>query len=320
MKHPDPLRVGVLGLLGLVLVVLAVFRVDDLPFLGGRATYTAVFADASGLKEGDPVEISGIEVGSVSSIGIAKTQVEVAFRIDDGVRLGQDSRAAVKVGSLLGSKYLEIVPAGTGRLPDDGVIPLGRTTPAYDIVEAFAELTETTEEIDKEAVASALDTISETFRGSTGDTRGVVRGLADLSATVADRDQEVRELLSRARRTTTELAGRRSDIDTLLRSTNLLLGELDARRDAIRGLLTTTTALSQQLRGLVSDNQATLTPALRDLQVVVASLEQRQDDLRATLTNMEIFSRVFTNTVGSGPWFDAIIPNLPTRISLGGNR
>lgn len=319
MKRPDPLRVGLLGLLALVLVVIGIFRIDDLPFSGSRTTYTAQFADASGLRSGDPVEISGVKVGSVTSIGIEKTQVLVEFRVDGEIRLGSDSSAAVKVGSLLGSKYLEIEPAGDGRL-EDGVIELARTKPAYDIVEAFAELTETTEDIDKVAVARALDTISETFRGSTGDTRGVIRGLADLSATVADRDQEVRELLQHARATTTELAGRRGDISKLLRNTSLLLGELGERRDAIHRLLTTTSTLSRQLRGLVADSQGTLTPALRDLQVVVASLDERQDELRATLKNMEIFSRVFTNTLGSGPWFDAVIPNLPTRISIGGGR
>jgi phospholipid/cholesterol/gamma-HCH transport system substrate-binding protein len=320
MRRRDPLRAGVLGVLVLAALVLAVFRIDALPIGGRTTTYRAELTDAGGLEAGDPVEVSGIEVGSVSGIDVDRTHVVVSFRVDHDVRLGRTSRAAVKVGSLLGAKYLELEPAGPGRLEGGAVIPLSRTTPAYDIVEAFEQLTTTTEEIDKAVVARALDAVSSTFRGTGEDVRGAVRGLADLSATIADRDAEVRELLAHARGTTQVLAERRGDVRALLRSTDLLLAELDARRDAIRRLLTTTSALTRELDGLVADNERTLTPALRELRGVVAVLEGRQKQLRSTLRNMEIFTRVFTNTIGSGPWFDALISNIPTRISLGGDR
>lgn len=320
-RRRDPLFAALLGIVVIAVLVIGVFRVDALPFGSSRTTtYRAEFSDAGGLKPGDPVEISGIKVGTVRDIEVSSTHVLISFGVRHDIRLGGGSHAAVKVGSLLGAKYLEVEPSGTGRMDDGATIPLARTTPAYDIVEAFSQLTETAEEIDKNKVAQALDTITNTFRDSPAQIRGAMSGLADLSATIADRDSEVKDLLRHARVTTAVLAQRRGDIGDLLVSSRRLLAELDGRRAAIHRLLVTTTALADQLDGLVSDNQATLTPALNQLHGVVAMLQARQDQLRMTVKNMEIFTRVFTNTVGSGPWFDAIIPNLPTRVSIGSSK
>lgn len=314
----DPLSVAVLGLVMIAVLVLGAFRLDQLPFGSGRTeTYRAAFTDAGGLKDGDPVEVSGIKVGTVRQITVSRTHVVIEFRVRHAIRLGEESRAAVKVGSLLGAKYLDIDPRGGGRLDAGALIPLERTTPAYDIVAAFAQLTETAEDIDKKAVAEALDTITSAFQDSPQEIRGAVRGLADLSTVIAERDDEVKELLRHARVTTEVLAERRGDIRKLLSASDLLLGELGGRREAIDRLLTTTSELARQLDGLVAENQATLAPALKQLHSVVAVLNARQAQLGLTIKNMENFTRVFINTVGTGPWFDGLIPNLPTRISIG---
>ncbi|MCW2786536.1 MAG: transporter substrate-binding protein [Marmoricola sp.] len=317
----DPLVIGLIGILGIAVVLIGLFRLDDLPFVNsGQVGYRADFTDAGGLRTGDPVEISGIRVGAVRRIDIAANHVVIEFRVGGPVRLGSTTTAGIKVGSLLGAKYLEVEPHGSGRLAHGATIPLARTTAAYDVVEAFSQLTETAGAIDKKRVAQALDTIATTFAGSPSHVRGVLHGLATFSAAIASRDTEVKELLRHARGTTEVLARRRGDIGHLVSATNQVLAELATRRTAIHRLLVTTTALADQLDGVVTDNQATLNPALRDLHGVVTLLAQRQHQLGETVRNLDVFLRVFTNTLGSGRWFDAIIPNVGTAITLGGAR
>lgn len=315
------LRAAVIGILIVAGIVIAALHVDQLPLIGrSGSTYQAAFTDAGGLKAGDPVEVSGIPSGQVTGISIGRAQIIVHFTLDSSIRLGSRTRAAIKIGTLLGAKFLDVEPSGPGRLASDALIPLRRTTPAYDIVAAFSTLTTTTEKIDRQAVAQAMDTIATTFANSPHAVHDSLRGLAAFSQTIASRNQQIADLLHHARVTTGLLAERRGDIVALMRASTQFLAEIQARRAAVVRLLDDTSALFAQLRALIAENQAALTPALGEVHTVLTTLASHQAELRTIVRNMDLFVRLFTNTLGSGPWFDSVIPNLPTHASLGGGR
>lgn len=308
-----PAIVGLVGIATCVLLLVGSMQIGNLPFDRGT-TVQADFVDASGLSTGDPVEVAGVRVGDVEDITIEGDHVRVSFTIDPVVKLGGSTAAAVRVGSLLGSKYLEVTPAGAGTL--DGVIPTGRTDPAYDVVAAFGDLTKTVDAIDSKQLASALDAVSDTFEGSGPDVRAAVKGLSRLSRTVASRDTEIRRLLDHSATLTSSLADSRDDIGTLVHDASLLLREVDKRREAIDGVVEHSAQLATQLRGLVKDNQATIGPALDDLDTVVTLLQKKQKNLALTVHRLAVFARVFNNTIGSGPWFDSYLGNIPDSVKL----
>ena len=78
---------------------------------GSRRVYTVVFRDVAGLKVGDPVQVLGIEKGSVSGIDLAGDHVEVKVVLDRDFRPTQDTRFAVRSISYLGGdRYLMVTP------------------------------------------------------------------------------------------------------------------------------------------------------------------------------------------------------------------
>ena len=91
---------------------------------------------------------------------------------------------------------------------------------------------------------------------------------------------------------------------------NLLLQELNARRDAIHALLINTQALSDQLRGLVADNEKTIGPLLDSLDKILTLLKNNEDSLDRGISLLGPFYRVFNNVIGNGRWFDNYIQNL----------
>ena len=310
-------RAGVIGLVVTALLVLGIQRLDVLLALGSdRAEVVAYFTDSSGLVEGDRVEVAGIPVGAVSDVRIDGPRIEVVARLDQDVHLGSGTEAAIKVGNLLGSKYLELVPQGDGML--SGPIPLERTDPAYDVVEAVSDLTGTVQDIDATRLGRALQTVADTFDGAGPDVRRAVDGLSALSRTVASRDNALRLLFTDTEQVVASLDGSREDLSRFVRSASLLLDEVDRQRGTIRLLIVHSTELSEQLRGLVADNEEALEPALRDLERVTDLLHDRQDKLRRTVHNLATFSRVFIDTIGSGPWFDSYIANAPDTLSTTG--
>ncbi|HEY6739571.1 MAG TPA: MlaD family protein [Actinopolymorphaceae bacterium] len=307
----NPLVAGIVGLALVAGLIYAAFNAQDLPLIGGGTTYAAQFTEAGGLRVDDEVRVAGVKVGKVEAVELDGDHVRVAFRVtDDDLRLGSTTGAAIKIKTLLGRKYLALEPSGPGRLDPETEIPRTRTVAPYDVVEAFSDLTTTTEQIDTARLAKALDTLAATFRDTPEEVRASLSGLSRLSKVIAERDHELRTLLKRANTVSKVLSDRNTELVKLVRDGDLLLREIERRRDLIHRLLVNARTLSRQVRGLVRDNQAQLEPALKRLDSVVTLLRRNQDDLDKSIERLAPFVRVFANTVGTGPWFDTYIPNL----------
>jgi phospholipid/cholesterol/gamma-HCH transport system substrate-binding protein len=113
------------------------------------------------------------------------------------------------------------------------------------------------------------------------------------------------------------LSDRDQDIGTLMTSSDELLRGVVARREAVHELLVSTSKLSTELTALVRESRADLKPALSNLKSVVDVLRKNQNNLDNSLRLMAPFYRVFTNVLGSGPWFDTWVSNLPPGPALG---
>ena len=77
---------------------------------------TANFSSVSGLRAGAQVEIAGVRVGHVASIRLGDDGVTaiVTLRVNSNVKLTDDVIASVKTAGLIGDKYIDLAPGGTG--------------------------------------------------------------------------------------------------------------------------------------------------------------------------------------------------------------
>ncbi|MFC4147374.1 MCE family protein [Micromonospora mangrovi] len=322
-RDRNPVVVGAVGLTLIVAALLGAFQLDRLADLTGRA-YRAAFHDASGLTVGNEVRVAGVRVGKVTAVELARdttSYVRVRFRVDDdSVRLGDRTGATIRIKTVLGQKYLALAPAGPGRLPEGGQIPLARTAAPFDVVQAVSGLADTLDKVDTDQLAAAFTTLSRTFADTPGSVNASLVGLSRLSRSVAGRDAELRTLLGRAREVTAVLATRDEEFRKLVTDGEALLTEVSRRRDAIHKLLVGTDELATQLSGLVTDNRARLGPALAKLRDVVAILQRNRDELEQTIRRMGPFVTAFANVVGNGRWFDSYVSGLlqPYQPTTGG--
>ncbi len=317
-RERNPVIIGAVSLAVIALMVLAAFNADKLPLIGGGDTYYASFTEAGGLKANDEVRIAGVRVGKVKKVDLDGDHVRVQFLIDSGADFGNATGAAIKVKTLLGAMYLALQPKGQGQLPEGSTIPASRTTSPYDVVQAFSGLAQRSERINTDQLAKALNTMADLTENTPKEFRSALVGLSDLSQNIAARDQQLNTLLTNMKKVSTVLGDRSGDLVTLMRDGDKLFRALAARRDAVHNLLTATSQLSVQLTGLVKDTRADLKPALDHLFNVVQVLEKNQNNLDNSLRLMAPFYRVFANTLGTGPWFDTYIQNLPPVPAVGG--
>jgi phospholipid/cholesterol/gamma-HCH transport system substrate-binding protein len=303
------LRLGAITLVVMLLVMAASFNLSKFPGFGGTV-YRAEFSDASGLRSGNVVQVGGIRVGRVEEVELEGNKVLVSFEVDNDVEFGEDSRASIEVLNLLGEKFLELTPEGTGQLDEDTVIPVSRTESAYDIVEVFGDLTTTTERIDTGQLEKALDTVSGTMNASAPEVHSTFEGISRLSRTVASRDAEIRSLLKSSRSVSALLADRSTDIVRLMDRSDLVFQEVERRKQAIHRLLVNARILADELRGLARDNQAEIGPALQEVDDLLDMLIRKEKQLKATLHAVGPYSAILGNIIGTGPWFDAYVYNL----------
>ncbi|MGP4000573.1 MCE family protein [Streptomyces sp. 8N706] len=309
-RERNPVTIGAIGVTTIALTIAAAFNIQDLPLIGNGEQYSAAFSEASGLKSGDEVRIAGVKVGKVDEVDLDGDHVKVTFRLKGEPEFGTRTGAAIRVKTILGAKYLSLEPKGPGQLEPGSEIPLNRTVSAYDVVQAFSDLTKTNERIDTKQLATAMNTIATTFKDSPAEVKASIEGLSRLSRTVASRDQALRDLLGHANGVTGVLSDRSEELIKLMDDGDALFKEISNRRKAIHALLTNAAALGVQLSGLVEDNRKQIGPALSRLGAVVAMLQRNEKSLDRSIKLLAPYARVFTNTLSNGRWFDSYIQNM----------
>lgn len=132
--------VGLFLIVGVFALGWISIRLGQMQVLGmsGYRVY-ADFASVGGLKEGASVEIAGVKIGRVEKISLVDYQARVTMRIDDGVKLQEDTIASIKTKGLIGEKFMRLSPGGS-----DAIIPAGgvirETEPPVDLEELIGSV------------------------------------------------------------------------------------------------------------------------------------------------------------------------------------
>lgn len=316
-RERNPVIIGAVSLAVIAAMILTAFRAQDLPLIGGGDTFYAAFSEAGGLKPNDEVRIAGVRVGKVESVELDGNHVKVTFRVKTDSEFGDQTRAAIKVKTLLGAMFLALEPAGPGQLDNGSEIPEERTSSPYDVVDAFSGLAETSDKIDTDQLAQSLTTLADLTRNTPEEFKQALDGVSALSSNIAARDGQINSLLANLKRVSTVLHDRDQDIVGLMKDSDVLFRALVKRRQAVHNLLVSTSTLSKELTALVKQSRADLKPALTHLESVVQVLNKNEDNLDNSLRLMAPFYRVFANTLGNGPWFDTYIQNMPPAPQVG---
>jgi phospholipid/cholesterol/gamma-HCH transport system substrate-binding protein len=304
------IRAGVIGVILIVLVIAIGLQPERLLQYATAIRYQALFGEAGGLAVGNDVTVSGIKVGSVSSIELDNGDALVGFTIDSRYALGSETTAHVRTGTLLGERVLALESAGTGTLDPRQTIPVTRTSSPYSLTDAVSELTANTAATNTESLNQSLDTLAATLDQIAPQLGPAFDGVSRLSQSLNNRNQSLAELLKTAGDVTGILSERSEQVNTLILNANDLLAVLNERRQAIVSLLANTSAVSRELTGLVADNEAELAPTLERLNRVNAMLEKNRENLAKALPGATKYYLTQGEIVANGAYYNALIPNI----------
>jgi phospholipid/cholesterol/gamma-HCH transport system substrate-binding protein len=307
-EERNPALIGAIGIGLTAATVVAAMNFDKLPLINQTREYSAQFAEAGGLVPGAPVQISGMRVGQVESVGLDGPRVVVEFNVEKGVQLGERSEAAIRTKTVLGAKILVLAPRGDGELT--GPIPIDRTTSAYQLPDAIGDLTMTISGLDTDELSRSMDVLSDTFKDTPPALKVALQGVSRFSDTINRRDDQLRRLLENANDVTSVLAERSDQVVSLVADTNALLASLREQSAALDEISTNISAFAQQLKGFIADNRDTFKPAIDKLNGVLAIVDNRKAEVQKVVKQLNTYLMSLGESASAGPFFKSYISNL----------
>jgi len=146
------LRVGIFVLVGLAILVAGIFYVTaGAGLIGPKYRLLTYLPEVDNLQTGAPVDIDGVEVGNVQSIGLTPHPTDRDHSITLVMRINKkfqdqirsDSTASLVTAGLLGNRYVTISRGLTGSvIPSGGVVPGAEEKAIQEVVERSADLME----------------------------------------------------------------------------------------------------------------------------------------------------------------------------------
>ncbi|HLS76741.1 MAG TPA: MlaD family protein [Nocardia sp.] len=305
VERHDPLRLGAVAVALLTVLVLGVVGISRIGF--GKVTYEAEFAQAAQLTPGDQVSTAGVPIGTVESLRLDGDRVLVRMSIDRDVDLGAQTRASIKLTTLLGSRYVDIAPAGEGSVPDRR-IRLSHTSVPYDLQTALQNATTTFEQVDADRIADSMAVLADQLQGAPALVPDMLRNIENLSGVIADRRDQLGTLLASTEELTTAIRDQQLTLGRMVNQGAVLVGELNTRIEALGRLIDASSTLIQRLDEMLGEQQSQIVRLLTDLERLVGALSARQDVLRSTLEILPVPVRNFTNALGSANALDFNAP------------
>ena len=230
---------------------------------GKTASYSAVFTDVYGLREGDDVRMAGVRVGRVEKIDIEGKLAKVSFIVQQEQRLFGNTVASVTYQNIVGQRYLGLSLGQEGTrnlLPPGSVIPPERTEPSFDVtalLDGYEPLFSLFNPRDADNLTKA---VIQSLQGATSSLATLVSQTSTLTDTFAGRDQALGDTITNLNKVVASLAAQNDNLDGVITQTGDMVSELDRRRPE---LVSSAGSLARVL-GRLSTSVVDVYPAARE--------------------------------------------------------
>ena len=326
-RERDPLRVGIVSLIGLALLLGLVFEFKKFPFIAGTYTLKAEFADAAGLNTANDVRIAGIKVGRVAHVQLERDRVLVTLAIQKGIDVPRDATAEISLKTILGTKFVVIHATSNGApLKPGSTIPLAQTSIPYEIYQIGNATVDLLTDVNGKQLNDAFAALADATKDPHRNLARTLQGAAKVLNTLGGKRASIDTVLSKGAQILQTLDASSPQITSILEHANVVMEVLSRRRATVQALLRNTDALAAQLGGLIKEKRPELDTILTDLHatlgIVDASLAQLEEAVRLLGPSTEAFARIFHNGRWAGICIYALEANvlpppLPSSIEVG---
>ncbi|OBI40119.1 virulence factor Mce family protein [Mycobacterium colombiense] len=301
---------GTLVKLSIFSVVLLIFTVMIIVVFGQMRFdrtngYSAEFTNVSGLRAGQFVRASGVEVGKVDKVELVDggKRARVKFNVDRSVQLYQSTTAQIRYLDLIGNRYLEI-KRGQGEgadkvLPAGGFIPLARTQPALDLDALIGGFKPLFRALDPQKVNTIASSLVTVFQGQGGTINDILDNTAQLTSQLGERDQAIGEVIKNLNIVLDTTVRHRQQFDQTINNLEVLITGLKDHKEQLAGGTAHISNAAGTVADLLAEDRGLLHKTINYLDAVQQPLIDQQDQLQDYLKKVPTALNMIGRAIGS---------------------
>ena len=300
----NEVKIGILAVVAILLAFWGFKFIQGSNLFSSSVTYYVDYKDVAGLTVGTPVQISGVNVGSVNEIRLdqVKKLVVVKLEVRKNVNVPVGTQAYISTVSLLGEKAVQLEydkPCfGDGDCAEDGSYLEGTSK---GILASFLGTDPDADPADgiRSQIKEGIDSLQYTLFDERSD-NPIARSSRDLAATMenlraaSQRFEVLLDANSRSISTTTEnlaslttsLNGQEESIARIISNADTISGNI-SRLELEQTVAEVNTSIVQ-LRGTLDNADR----ALNGVTEVLDDVQQGNGTLGKLLTDDEIYNRL----------------------------
>jgi phospholipid/cholesterol/gamma-HCH transport system substrate-binding protein len=279
------IKLGALSLVLLLFTAIIIVVFGQMRF--DRTTnYSAIFKNASGLRAGQFVRASGVEVGKVDKVELLDGggRVQIDFNVDRSLGLFQGTTASIRYLNLIGDRYLELKRGDDNtKLPAGGTIPIERTEPALDLDALIGGFRPLFRALDPQKVNTIASSIITIFQGQGGTINDILDQTASLTSALADRDQAIGEVVKNLNTVLATTVKHQQQFDDTLKNFQTLITGLKNRADPIAKSVADISDAAGSVSDLLAENRPLLQKTVTDLEIIQQPLVDQKTEVNDTL-------------------------------------
>ncbi len=277
-------------------------------------TVRAQFSDATGLLKTDAVKIAGVTVGKVAGADVemdgrtGKARALVTFRVKRNVDIPNNARAAIRFRNLLGQRMIVISRdkehPNAPSFPKSGenLIPLSRTSPAFDLGIVFNNLKPVLRTLSAGDVNTISRAIVKVFGGREQRLQDMTAQLADVTEALGARGPVVTEVVEHLSDVVSAIAAHDDDLGGVVDSLDRILGTLAGRSTELARAAENIGVAGRGTAKILEDNRPGLDEAIHQLTAVLGVVAEERANLDAAVRNLPLTVEALNRATTYGEW------------------
>jgi phospholipid/cholesterol/gamma-HCH transport system substrate-binding protein len=153
-------------------------------------------------------------------------------------------------------------------LPPGGFIPVARTQPALDLDALIGGFKPLFKSLDPEKVNNIATSLVTVFQGQGGTIKDILSQTAQLTSTLADRDQAIGEVITNLNTVLGTVVKHQKEFDSTVVNFETLITGLKNRADPLAGAIADISDASGTLAGLLRDDRPLLQQTTGHLETI----------------------------------------------------
>lgn len=273
----------------------------------------AVFTDATGILNGDPVKIAGVDVGKVVGFEVEDGAAVLQLEIEKDLEIPVNVIASIKYRNLLGQRTVNLHepddPA-ENLLEDGDTIPVLQTRPALDLSTVFNNLRPLIQSTNPEDINTVARAVLEVFEGREKDLAGILGNVGRLANTLSERDGRLARLVVNLRGVTDVLNGRSGNIKISLGRFEEFMASLVELTPTIERVVDQLDEASREFGGILENQRANLDQELADLNLILGIVEENLGPLDRIAKNLKEVLLATARSQSYGKWWNLYVVNF----------